>query len=186
MQEKIRYLAEIISKVGAIKLPTPRSHFESLADSIVSQQLSTKAAATIFKRFVEAMEQDIRPGKILETSPEILRSVGLSGQKTKYMFALAAAFTNNPEVYENIHELSDQEVIKLLTEIKGIGVWTAQMFLMFNLLRENIFPIGDLGIRRSMEKHYFEGKEQPHELLIQQAEIWAPHRTVASFYFGRV
>lgn len=178
-------LGKIISKVGVIRLNPPQTHFESLVDSIVSQQLSTKAAATIHKRFSQALENDITPHKILGTAPDVLRGAGLSGQKTKYMAALAEAFIENAESYNRIHELPDDEVIKLLTEIKGIGVWTAQMFMMFSLLREDIFPIGDLGIRRSMEKHFYEGEKQADQTLIERAEIWAPHRTVACLYLWR-
>lgn len=176
-------LGKIISKLGIIKLQTPpRAHFESLINSIVSQQLSTKAAATIHKRFLQALENDISPHHILNTDLEVFRQAGLSRQKTKYMLALAEAFTEDAASFDHIHELPDDEVVKLLTRIKGIGVWTAHMFMMFNLLREDIFPIGDLGIRRSMEKYFFKSEKQEHKVLVERAEIWAPNRTVASFY----
>ena len=185
LSKKDPQLRKIISHVGIIELTPPQTHFESLVNSVVSQQLSTKAAATIHKRFSQALENEITPKKILNTSPDILRGAGLSGQKTKYMAALAEAFIQNADSYDRIHEMSNEEVIKLLTEIKGIGIWTAQMFMMFSLLREDIFPIGDLGIRRSMEKHFYGSEKQEHEILIERAEIWAPYRTVASFYLWR-
>lgn len=178
-------LGKIISHVGIIELKPPRSNFESLARSIVSQQLSTKAAATIHKRFAQAVENDITPKKILSIPPDVLREAGLSGQKSKYMAALAEAFIENEEAYGRIHELQDEEVVELLTDIKGIGIWTAQMFMMFNLLREDIFPIGDLGIRKSMEKHFYGSEKQKHDTLVKRAEVWAPYRTVASFYLWR-
>ena len=179
-------LATVIDQVGHINLPLPRENFESLVDSIVSQQLSVKAAATIFKRVCLVLENEITPVNVLATSTEQLRSAGLSGQKTKYLYALAEAFSKKSEVYNQLHVLPDEEVIKILTEIKGIGVWTAQMFLMFTLLREDIFPIGDLGIRRGMEKLLFEGEKQPHETLIERAEIWGPYRSVASLYLWKM
>ncbi len=185
LSKKDPQLGKIISQVGIIQLKPPRAHFESLINSIVSQQLSTKAAATIHKRFSQAIENEITPQKILSTPLDILRGAGLSGQKAKYMAALAEAFIENTDAYERIHELPDEEVIKLLTEIKGIGVWTAQMFMMFNLLREDIFPIGDLGIRKSMEKHFYGSEKQEHQILIERAELWAPYRTVACFYLWR-
>lgn len=180
-----RKMAEIIQRVGVLKVPLPRSNFESLADSIVSQQLSVKAAATIYKRFSQSLNHDISPHRILQTAPEIFRQAGLSGQKTKYMAALAEAFIQNEEAYSRLHELPNEEVVSLLTDIKGIGVWTAQMFLMFNLLREDIFPVGDLGIRKAVERHYYDGEKQEFDLLVQHSEIWRPHRTVACFYLWR-
>lgn len=178
-------MGELIEKVGIIELPVPQSNFESLVDSIISQQVSVQAAATIRQRIFEAMDFDIRPERMLKTPPEVFRIAGLSRQKTTYMGTLAEAFLQNPNAYNNLHELPNEEVVKLLTKIKGVGVWTAQMFMMFNLLREDIFPVGDLGVRRAVEKHYFGGEKQEHEILIQKAELWMPHRTVASFYLWR-
>ncbi|HKL40133.1 MAG TPA: DNA-3-methyladenine glycosylase [Cryomorphaceae bacterium] len=178
-------LKTIISRAGAIRLPPPRENFESLVDSIVSQQLSVKAAATIFQRVCLVLENEITPAKVRSTSAEQLRRAGLSGQKTNYLYALAEAFSHKPGVYNRLHSLTDEEVIKTLTEIKGIGVWTAQMFLMFTLLREDVFPIGDLGIRRGMERFLYNGEKQNQETLIQRAEIWAPYRSVASLYLWK-
>jgi DNA-3-methyladenine glycosylase II len=126
------------------------------------------------------LDNDFCPDRVLTTSKESLRDAGLSGQKTKYLYALAEAFQSNPDAYKNLHKLENDEVIKKLTAIKGIGVWTAQMFLMFTLLREDVFPIGDLGIRRGMEIFLFDGEKQDHSTLIERAEIWKPYRSVAS------
>lgn len=178
-------MGELIDKIGLIDLPVPQSNFESLVDSIISQQVSVQAAATIRQRIYEAMDFDIRPERMIMTPPEVFKIAGLSRQKTSYMAALAEAFLQKPHAYHNLHELTNEDVVKLLTEIKGIGVWTSQMFMMFNLLREDIFPVGDLGVRRAVEKHYFQGEKQEHEILIKKAEIWMPHRTVASFYLWR-
>ena len=178
-------LAQIIEDIGTIEMPPPAGNFESLVDSIVSQQLSTKAAATIFKRVTLALENEITPQRVLQTDAQTLRNAGLSGQKTKYLGALSEAFLENPKDYENLHLQTDAEVIELLTAIKGIGVWTAQMFLIFTLLREDVFPVGDLGVRRGMERLLFSGEKQPHDVLTQRAEIWAPYRSVASLYLWR-
>ncbi len=178
-------MKQVIEKVGLIELPKPKSNFESLANAIVSQQLSVKAADTIYKRFLQALDYELSPEKVLSTPPDTLRLAGLSGQKTKYIAALANAFIENDDAFANLHELPNEEVIKLLTNINGIGVWTTQMFLMFNLLREDIFPVGDLGIRRAVEKHYFKGQIQEHHVLTEKAELWKPYRTVASFYLWR-
>lgn len=185
LRKKDPILGEIIDRVGIIELKPSRAPFESLVNSIVSQQLSTRAAATIHKRLLQLLENDITPHRILRTPAGALREAGLSGQKAKYMAALAEAFIDRKEAFERIHKLPDAEVIELLTSVKGIGVWTAQMFMMFDLLREDIFPVGDLGIRRSMEKHFFGGEKQDHPTLIKRAAVWSPHRTVASFYLWR-
>lgn len=178
-------LKTILTRAGTVKLPPPKENFESLVDSIVSQQLSVKAAATIFKRVCLVLENDVSPEKVLSTSSKELRNAGLSGQKTTYLYALAEAFSGRPEIFNQLHHLSDEEVIQTLTEIKGIGVWTAQMFLMFTLLREDVFPIGDLGIRRGMERFLYKGESQNHETLIQRAKVWTPYRSVACLYLWK-
>lgn len=178
-------MAKLIAQVGPIGLPEPKGDFESLVDAIVSQQLSIKAAATIHGRLVNMLNRDVRPEVVLSTKAEDLRQVGLSGQKATYLYALAEAFHTQTEAYLNLAGMEDDEVIKTLTAIKGIGVWTAQMFLMFNLLREDVFPIGDLGVRRAMEHHLFEGVTQTHPVLIERAEIWKPYRSVASLYLWK-
>mgnify|MGYP006287255505 CR=1 FL=1 len=170
----------VLDRAGEMNLPPAEEPFEALVNSIISQQLSTKAAATISQRVMLTLENDIKPRRVLETSAERLRMAGLSGQKTKYLKALAEAFQSNPQSYDGLHELENDEIIKRLTEIKGIGVWTAHMFLMFTLLREDVFPIGDLGIRRGMETFLFEGEKQEHSVLIKRAEPWKPYRSVAS------
>jgi DNA-3-methyladenine glycosylase II len=178
-------MAKLIGRVGTISLPEPKGDFESLVDAIVSQQLSIKAAATIHGRLVNILDRDVRPEVVLSTKADDLRKVGLSGQKTTYLYALAEAFHTRPEAYLNLARMEDDEVIKTLTAIKGIGVWTAQMFLMFNLLREDVFPVGDLGVRRAMERHFYDGVEQLHPKLIHRAEIWKPYRSVASLYLWK-
>ncbi len=178
-------LAPIILQWGPLTPSHPEGVFESLLSAIVSQQLSVKAAATIFGRFLHLLEMDAHPARILSTPAEDFRKVGLSGQKVSYVFALAEAFHKNPEAYNQLEHLTDEEVIERLTKIKGIGVWTAQMFLMFTLFRPDVFPIGDLGIRKAMEKNLFDGNPQSHATLISRAEIWAPYRTVACFYLWK-
>jgi DNA-3-methyladenine glycosylase II len=178
-------MAKLIGRVGPISLAEPKGDFESLVDAIVSQQLSIKAAATIHGRLVQLLGRDVRPDVVLATPPEALRQVGLSGQKATYLYALAEAFQTRPEAYLHLSEMDDDSVVSTLTAIKGIGVWTAQMFLMFNLLREDVFPIGDLGVRRAMEHHLFEGVTQTHPVLIERAEIWKPYRSVASLYLWK-
>ena len=175
----------MISQHGLIKLPPPVGNFETLASSIVSQQLSTKSAAAIWHRLVGLLDRDILPGNILAQSTEDMRSIGLSRPKIEYMRALSQAFVDAPDEYENLSEMSDEEVIAHLTRIKGIGVWTVQMFLIFTLLREDIFPVGDLGIRRAVERLYFDTESRPPSELIKLAEQWRPYRSVASLYLWK-
>jgi len=172
-------LERVMDRAGALRLPPPREEFEALIDSIVSQQLSTKAAATIMGRVRLTLENDITPSAVSATPADSLRSAGLSGQKTRYLYALAEAFQSDPRAYREMHGMSNEEVIEILTRIKGIGIWTAQMFLMFTLLREDVFPVGDLGIRRGMETFLFNGEKQEHAVLIERAKIWSPYRSVA-------
>ncbi len=185
-------LDRIISRTGMISIPPPKGDFETLVDAIVSQQLSVKAAATIFGRLVLLLDHDVNPRRILSTPPEAFRATGLSGQKTGYMYALAEAFAKNSEPYSLLHEMDDAEVIYLLTQIKGIGVWTAQMFLIFTLLREDVFPIDDLGIRRGMYRHitpHLVGAAFPEreikKMMEAHAERWKPYRSVASLYLWK-
>ncbi len=178
-------LSEVIANHGLIKLPPPVGNFETLASSIVSQQLSTKSAAAIWHRLVGLLDRDIYPENLLLQSTEDLRSIGLSRPKIEYMRALSQAFVEAPDEYENLGVMSDEEVIAHLTRIKGIGVWTVHMFLIFTLLREDIFPVGDLGIRRAIERLYFEGESRPPAELIALAEQWRPYRSVASLYLWK-
>lgn len=185
-------MASLISRIGPIAIPPPKGDFETLVDAIVSQQLSVKAAATIFARLLQLLQNEVTPGRILATAPEALRSVGLSAQKTGYMYALAEAFAKNQGRYSHLHEMDDAEVIKSLTAIKGIGVWTAQMFLIFTLLREDVFPIDDLGIRRAMNLYitpHLAGSSLPErelkKMMEAHAEKWQPYRSVASLYLWR-
>lgn len=178
-------LSEVIADHGLITLPPPVGNFETLAGSIVSQQLSTKSAAAIWRRLVGLLDHDVLPGNILAQSTEDLRGIGLSRPKIEYMRALSQAFVDAPDEYENLSEMSDEEVIAHLTRIKGIGVWTVHMFLIFTLLREDIFPVGDLGIRRAMERLYFDGDARRPAELVKVAEQWRPYRSVASLYLWK-
>ncbi len=179
-------MGELIARLGPISLPPARSPFETLVEAIISQQVSTKAAATIYARLVRLSANELKPNRLMMYSTEELRSVGLSRQKSSYLHALAEAFAKNEERYHRLHEMDDAEVIAVLTEIKGIGVWTAQMFLIFTLLREDVFPIDDLGIRRGMERYIFSADEAPSKAaMVQRAEVWAPYRSVASLYLWR-
>ena len=163
------------------------NYFEALVRSIVYQQLSGKAAATIHKRFKGLFnkDQNLSPSIVLEKSHDELSSVGLSSQKASYIHNIANAFKAEI-VPDNIETISDDKVIECLTTIKGVGLWTAQMFLMFTLNRPDVFPVTDLGIQKGFQL-YFQLDELPKpDLMIKKAEPWVPYRTLASWYLWRL
>jgi len=159
--------------------------FSSLAEAIVYQQLNGKAAVTIFKRFIELAGSPLTPEGILQLSDEQLRSVGLSRQKSLYLKDLAAKTASGELNFAQLAELSDEEVIKHLTQVKGIGVWTAHMFLMFSLRRPDVFPTGDYGVQMAIRKHYKKRKLPKPKDMEKIARVWAPYRSVACWYMWR-
>lgn len=152
----------------------PEKYFDVLAASIVGQQLSTKAAATIEARLRAALGE-LTPETVLATDPASLRAVGLSESKSRYLGYLAQAFVSGEIVPQAIQHAPDEEIIETLAQVKGIGRWTAEMFLMFGLARPDVWSMGDLGLRRGLE--YFFGSADP-----ELPERWAPYRTYAAWY----
>lgn len=174
-------LAQLIARTDLPVLPPVKGAFETLVEAVVSQQVSTKAAEAVFARVRRLTANEMRPEALLAADDRGLRDAGLSRQKVRYIRALAEAFARDPERYENLHLLEDEDVVAALTEITGIGVWTAEMFLIFHLLREDVFPVGDLGIRRALARFIFSENENPDKPeMIARAEIWRPYRSVAS------
>lgn len=160
----------------------------SLIKAIVSQQLSVKAANTIYKRFLDLFE-GVSPNaaKLLETDIETLKSVGLSKQKITYIREVALFAQNNDISIEFIHQKNNEEVIEYLTQIKGVGRWTVEMLLMFTLERPDVFPVADLGIQQAMQKLIKtdeKGKELI-QLMTIHAEKWKPYRTFAAMYLWK-
>jgi DNA-3-methyladenine glycosylase II len=192
MQEAIRHLrlsdpilAEIIARVGEFRMQFRDPGFETLTKSIVYQQLSGRVASVIFQRLVKACGEEVTPSSVLKLRPSRMRALGLSTQKTAYIRDLARHTRDGKVVFEELLGLSDEEVVERLTQVKGIGVWTAHMFLMFALRRHDVFPVGDLGIRNAIRKAY--GLSQlplPAEMQLL-ADKWRPYCTVASWYLWR-
>ena len=175
-------LAEIIERVGRFRMNYDEPAFQSLAEAIVYQQLHGKAAATIFKRLTDLAGEPLTPEGILKLSTEQLRGVGLSKQKLSYLRDLAARTQAGELNFARLPDLPDAEVIKQLTEVKGIGVWTAHMFLMFSLRRPDVLPTGDLGIQMAIRKHYRKRKLPKPMQMEKIARCWAPYRSVACWY----
>ena len=178
-------LRAIIERVGPCRMEYGVPEFCSLAEAIVYQQLNGKAAVTIFNRFAALAGDPLTPEGILKLSDEQLRSVGLSKQKSAYLKDLAAKTAAGHLDFSRLPELTDEEVIEHLTQVKGIGVWTAHMFLMFSLRRPNVLPIGDYGVQMAIRKHYKKRKLPKPKDMEKIAKAWEPYRSVACWYMWR-
>lgn len=152
-------------------------YFLDLVEIITGQQLSMTAAKSIFNRFLSLYPQSATPESVLATLDEKLRSIGFSTSKVGYVKNIATAVSSGLDL-KNFDNLSDEEIIKELTKIKGIGPWSVEMFLIFSLKRPDVFSIGDLGLRTAIEKLYGLEREDKKAIMIL-AETWRPHRTLA-------
>jgi DNA-3-methyladenine glycosylase II len=179
-------LAAIISRTGAYKIRYRPPGFDTLVRSIVSQQLNGRAADTIFGRLQAAAKVDpLTPESILKLRPARMRALGLSGQKMKYIRELARMTRSGEVNFEQCTGLEDNAVVEHLTRVKGVGVWTVHMFLMFALRRHDVLPTGDLGIRMAMKKAYgLEDLPKPAEME-KIAAPWRPYSSVACWYLWR-
>jgi len=175
----------IIARVGPCRIEYGPPEFHSLAESIVYQQLNGRAAETIFDRFTALAGDPVTPRRILKLTDAQLRSVGLSKQKSSYLRDMAERAARGELNFGNLHRLSDEEVIKHLTQVKGVGEWTAQMFLMFTLRRPNVLPTGDLGVQMAIKKHYNKRKLPKPAQMEKIAKAWEPYRSVACWYLWR-
>jgi DNA-3-methyladenine glycosylase II len=178
-------LCRIIERVGSFRMEYGPPEFHSLAESILYQQLNGKAAATIFDRFVALAGDPLTPEGILKLSDAQLRGVGLSKQKSSYLRDLATKTASGLLDFTKLAEMPDAEVIEHLTQVKGIGVWTAHMFLMFTLRRPDVLPTGDYGIQAAMKKHYRKRKLPKPKEMEKIARAWAPYRSIACWYLWR-
>jgi DNA-3-methyladenine glycosylase II len=185
-------LAELIAQIGALGdirdgRPAAGDHYGALVRSIVGQQLSVSAARAIYGRLTERFGgRAPTPQQILDEDPEELRAAaGLSRAKVQFLRSLAEHVLSGELELARLDELSDEEVIAELIAVKGLGVWTAHMFLMFQLERPDVLPVGDLGIRRAIERAYgLAGLPGPAEIE-RIAAPWRPHRTLACRYLWR-
>jgi len=204
----------IIERIGPYRMEFGEPVFHSLAEAIIYQQLNGKAAVTIFNRFAALTGNPFTPEGILKLTPEQMRSVGLSKQKSSYLLDMAERAHRGELDFTRLADMTDDEVIKHLIQVKGVGVWTAHMFLMFTLRRQNVLPVGDFGIRMAMYKNYLEKKAartvvakakkngkpakasarkaKPVKIILPNpeqmekiAKPWEPYRSVASWYLWR-
>ena len=191
----------IIERVGPYRMTYREPTFHSLARAIVYQQLNGKAALTIFNRFTALAGDPLTPEGVSKLTPEQMRGVGLSKQKSSYLLDMAERASRGELDFLRVADMPDDEVIAHLTQVKGVGVWTAHMFLMFALQRANILPTGDFGIRMAMFKHYLDrsraknngaAKKLKRKIKLPSpaqmekiAKCWEPYRSVACWYLWR-
>ena len=181
-------LAALIREYGPCGLADAQraDHFSALVRAIVSQQLSTKAAATIYARMVALLPGGaLSPAALAAVTDDQLRSAGLSRQKAGYLRDLCARVTGGVVPLDDLEAMDDEQVIAALTKIKGIGRWSAEMFLMFRLHRPDVLPVGDLGIVNAVKKVYGLRKKPTPDRLRRLGEAWKPYRSVASWYLWR-
>lgn len=185
-------MAALIDRIGKIDIATrlkrrseerPNDAYGALLRAIVGQQLSTKAARTIYLRVIDLFGGSTpSPEQLLEAREEDLRAAGLSGRKTEYVRDLASHVLSGELELDRLGELSDEEVIAEIVAVRGLGQWTAEMFLLFHLERPDVLSGGDLGIRKAIQVEYGLEKMPPPTQVLEIGEPWRPHRSLASLY----
>jgi DNA-3-methyladenine glycosylase II len=186
LQQVDPILGRHIADMGPFRLRAERRRFVSLARAIVGQQISGKAARSIWIRLHQTLKpRRMSPQTIAAMSIEELRGAGLSTQKATYLHDLAAKATDGTVRLNRLSRLPDDEVIAQLIQVKGIGVWTAQMFLMFSLCRPNVFAPDDLGLRAAIQRLYGLEELPDRQTSLQIADPWRPYQTIASWYLWR-
>ena len=178
-------LKKVIKKFNKGFLTTRKDPFFSLCRTIVGQQISTKAADSIWLKFEKKCKKKIIPKNILKLSSSTLRSVGLSRQKISYLKNIARSFKNKSFNIRDLKKMSDEEAISYITELKGLGIWSAQMFLMFNLNRPDIFPTKDIGLVRAISKNYKTSYPPSERFLNKISKLHLGYRSVFTWYMWR-
>ena len=185
LSKKDPVLRKIIKKYTKGFLTTRNNPFFSLCRTIVGQQISTKAADSIWSKFEKKCKKNINPNTILKISSRNLKRSGLSRQKISYLKNIAKAFKNKSFDTKKLRTMSDEEAIEYITKLKGLGVWSAEMFLMFNLNRPNIFPIKDIGLLRAISKNYKKSYPPSKRFLDKISNLHLGYRTVLTWYMWR-
>ena len=183
--KKDRRLAKIIDQVGKYNISQTKNPYESLVEAIITQQLSGKAADSISKRFRAIYRRFPKPADVLKTPDSKLRKAGLSAMKVKYIKDLSARIDSGELRLASMKNLADDEVVAELTKVKGIGRWTAEMFLIFSLGRLDVLPVGDLGLRKGVQRLHSLPELPEKDEIEKIAEKWRPYRTVATWYLWR-
>jgi DNA-3-methyladenine glycosylase II len=177
-------MAQIMRAHPKVFLAKRGEPFMTLARAIVGQQISVKAAQSVWDRFA-ACVGEVSPQNVLKKQRPVLRACGLSDRKTEYIADLAQHFADGRIHVHRWPEMSDEEIIAELVEVRGIGRWTAEMFLIFNLLRPDVFPLDDLGLQKGVRLAYFKGRKVSVKRMQKLGEGWRPWRSVATWYLWR-
>lgn len=184
LRKKDKTLKKIIDTYEGELLVTKGDAFFTLARAIVGQQISVKAADSIWKRLNDAIGK-MKPENMIAAPVDVLRACGLSGSKVTYLQSLAHHFITSKKTIKHWPSMDDTAIIKELTSIKGIGQWTAEMFLIFHLGRPDIFPVADLGVLKAIYRHYNQSDKMPLADVRAIADRWSPYRSVATWYLWR-
>lgn len=178
-------LAEMIKSVGAYGIKLRKDPFQSLVEAIIYQQLAGSAADAIYGRFIKIYGRFPRPAQLLATRDARLRAAGLSARKTEYLKDLAARVSDGRLKLGLLPEMPDEQVIEQLVKVKGIGRWTAEMFLIFCLGRQDVLPVSDLGLRKAMQKAYSLGELPSPASMRNIAQPWKPYCSIATWYLWK-
>ena len=178
-------LRKVIKKYKRGFLTTRNDPFFSLCRTIVGQQISTKAADSIWSKFEKKCRKHIVPNRVLKLSSSSLKSAGLSRQKVKYLKNIAKNFKNKSFNVRELKKMKDEKAINYITKLKGLGIWSAEMFLMFNLNRRDVFPVKDIGLLRAISKNYKTSYPPSEKFLNKISKLHAGYRTVFTWYMWR-
>ena len=182
--KKDRVMKRLIPQFGEASLQSRGDAFVTLARSIVGQQVSVKAAQTVWDRFAQ-LPRKITPANVLKLKVDDMRAAGLSARKVEYIVDLALHFDNGALHVKKWSEMTDDAIIDELVAIRGIGRWTAEMFLMFHLMRPNVLPLDDVGLINGISRNYFSGEAVSRSEAREVAAAWAPYCSVATWYIWR-
>jgi DNA-3-methyladenine glycosylase II len=183
--KKDRVMRKLIPKFGEDRLQSRGDPFVTLARSVVGQQISVQAAQTIWDRFAKLSKGKLLPSKVLKFKVDDMRACGLSARKIEYLVDLALHFDSGALHVQQWVAMDDEAIIAELIAIRGIGRWTAEMFLIFHLLRPNVLPLDDIGMLRGISENYFSGESVSRSEAKEVAAAWAPYRSVAVWYLWR-
>ncbi|MFT3816054.1 MAG: DNA-3-methyladenine glycosylase [Rubrivivax sp.] len=189
LSRRDRVMKRLIPQFGDARLQTRGDAFTTLARSIVGQQISVKAAQSVWERFAALVALPrvlpLQPEQVLAQAPARLREAGLSARKAEYLHDLARHFGDGRVHVAQWQQMDDEAIIAELVAIRGIGRWTAEMFLIFHLMRPNVLPLDDIGLLRGISVNYFSGEPVSRAEAREVAEAWAPFRSVATWYIWR-
>ena len=188
LAKRDRVMKKLIPKFGEARLRSRGDAFTTLARSIVGQQISVRAAQSVWERFaalVEAPATHLPPQAVQGLEVSTLRSAGLSARKSEYLLDLARHFAGGAVHVDNWQQMDDEAIIAELVAIRGIGRWTAEMFLIFHLMRPNVMPLDDLGLLKGISVNYFSGEPVSRAEAREVGEAWAPFKSVATWYLWR-